>query len=180
MENGTYEEIVSHLERELELNGFEAPDEMPINTVMQQAPQQNANKPRPTCYHCKKPGHYRNQCRQLKREKDQTRDNTNSAKNNNGSAQTNSNSNNNNNKVANNTKRTNINNQRDRRTRPVFPPCETYGRPDHSTEKCYLGANAANRPPPRNRRPERQNQSQQNNAQKISDGNVQAAAQALN
>ena len=31
LENGTYEQIVSHLERELELNGLEAPDEMPIN-----------------------------------------------------------------------------------------------------------------------------------------------------
>ena len=151
LENGTYEQIVSHLERVLELNGLEAPDEMPRNTVTQQAPQQNANKPRPTCHHCKKPGHYQNQCRQLKREKDQTRSNMNSANNNNGSAQTNSNPNNNNNKVVNNTKGSNINNQRDRRTRPVFPPCETCGRTNHSTEKCYLGANAANRPPPRNR-----------------------------
>ena len=178
LENGTYEQIVSHLERELELNGLEAPDEMPINTVTQQAPQQNSNKPRPTCHHCKKPGHYQNQCRQLKREKDQTRNNINSANNNNnGSAQTNSNPNNN--KVANNTKGSNINIQRDRRSRPVFPPCETCGRTNHSTEKCSLGANAANRPPPRNRRPEGQNQSQQNNAQN-NNGNDQAAAQALN
>ena len=88
LENGTYEQVVSHLERELELNSLEAPDEMPINTVTQQAPQQNSNKPRPTCHHCKKPGHYQNQCRQLKREKDQTRNNINSANNNNkGSAQ---------------------------------------------------------------------------------------------
>ena len=43
LEKGTYEQIVSHLERELELNSLEAPDEMPINTVMQQAPQQNSN-----------------------------------------------------------------------------------------------------------------------------------------
>ena len=178
LENGTYEQIVSHLERELELNGLEAPDEMPINTVTQQAPQPNSNKPRPTCHHCKKPGHYQNQCRQLKREKDQTRISTNSANNNNGSAQTNSHPNIN--KVANNTKGNNINNQRDRRTRPVFPPCETCGRTHHSTEKCYLGANAANRPPPRNRRPVGQNPTQQNNAQSNSDGNVQAAAQALN
>ena len=178
LENGTYEQIVSHLERELELNGLEAPDEMPINTVTQQPPQQNSNKPRPTCHHYKKPSHYQTQCRQLKREKDQTRNNTNSANNNNGSAQSISNPNHN--KVANNTKENNINNQRDRRSRPVFPPCETYGRTNHSTEKCYLGANAANRPPPRNRRPEGQNQSQQNIAQSNSDGNVQAAAQALN
>ena len=109
LENGTYEQIVSHLERELELNGLEAPDEIPINTVTQQTPQQNSNKHKPTCHHCKKGGHYQNQCRQLKREKDQTRNNTNSANNNNGSAQTNSNPNN---KVANNTKGNNINNQR--------------------------------------------------------------------
>ena len=179
LENGTYENIVSHLERELELNGLEAPDEMPINTVTQQAPQQKSNKPRPTCHHCKKPGHYQNQCHQLEREKDQTRNNITSVNNNNnGSAQTNFNPNNN--KVANNTKGSNINNQRDRRSRPVFPPCETCGRTNHSTKKCYPGANAANRPPPRNRRPEGQNQSQQNNAENNSDGNNQAAAQALN
>ena len=178
LENGTNEQIVSHLEMELKLKGLEAPDEMPINTVTQQAPQQHSNKPRPTCHHCKKPDHYQNQCRQLKREKDQTRNSTNSANNNNGSAQTNSNPNHN--KVANNTKGSNANNQRDRRTTPVFAPCETCGRTNHSTERCYLGANAANRPPPRKRRPEGQNQSQHNNAQNNSDGNVQAAAQALN
>ena len=64
--NGTYEPIVSHLEKELELNGLEAPDEMPINTVTQQPPQQNSNKPKPTCHDWKKPGHYQNQCHQLK------------------------------------------------------------------------------------------------------------------
>ena len=41
LENGTFEQIVSHLEGELELNGLEAPHEMPINTVTQQAPQEN-------------------------------------------------------------------------------------------------------------------------------------------
>ena len=180
LENGTYEEIVSHLERELELNGLEAPTEMQLNTVRQQATQQNSEKPKPTCHHCKKPSHYRNQCRQLKREKDQARNDTNSAangNNNSGIAQKNSNPNN---KVSNNTNANNTNNQRDRRSRPVFPPCETCGRTNHSTEKCYLGANAANRLPPRNRRPEGQNQVQQRNAQSHSDGNVQAAAQTLN
>ena len=172
LENGTYEQIVSLLERELELKGSDAPDEMPISTVTHQAPKQNSNKPRPTCQHCKEPGHYQNQCRQLKREKDQTRNNTNSANNNNGIDQTNSNPNNN--KFANNTKGKNTNNQRDRRSGPVFLPCETCGRTNHSTEKCYLGGNAANRPPPRNKRPERQNQGQQNNAQSNSDGNAQA------
>ena len=178
MENGTYEQIVSYPETDLELNGLEAPDEMPINNVTQQAPQQNSNKHKPTCHHCKKPSHYQNQCRQLKREKDQTRNKTNTANNNNGSAQSYSNPNNN--KVANNTTGNNINNQRDRKSRPVFPPCETSGRNNHSTGKRYLGANAPNRPPPRNRRPEGQNQGQQNIAQSNSDGKTRAAAQALN
>ena len=178
LENGTYEQIVSHLERELELNGLETPDEIQLNTVIQQDTQQNSGKPKPTCHHCKKPGQYRNQCRQHKREKDQTRNNTNSATNNNGSAQTNSNPNNN--KVTDNAKGHNTNNQRDRKPRPVFPPCETCGRTNHSTERCYLGANAANRPPPRIRRTEGQNQAQQRNTQNNSDGNVQAAAQPLN
>ena len=180
LENGTYEQIVSHLERELELNGLEAPDEMQLNTVIQRDTQQNSEKPKPTCHHCKKPGHYRNQCRQLKREKHQAQNNTDSdAKNtnNNGSAQTNSNPNQ---KVPVANKADNLNNQRDRKPRPVFPPCETCGRTNHSTERCYLGANAANRPPPRNRRPEGQNHSQQYNAQNNSNGNVQAVAQPLN
>ena len=54
LENGSYEQIVSDLERELELKGLEAPDEMPINTVTQQAPQPGSNKPKPTYHPCKK------------------------------------------------------------------------------------------------------------------------------
>ena len=100
---------MSHLEKELELNGLEAPDEMPINAVTQQAPQKNSEKPKPACHH-------HNQCRQLKWEEDQARNNTISANNNNGSAQTNPNPNN---KVLNKTKTNNINIQRDRRPRPV-------------------------------------------------------------
>ena len=165
LENGTYEQIVSHLESDLELNGLEAPDEMQLNTVMQQDTQQNTEKPKPTCHHCKKPGHYRNEGRQLKREKDQAQNNTDSAANNKNNiccAQTNSNPNH---KAPVANKANNINNQRDRKPRPVFPPCETCGRTSHSTERCYLETNAANRPPPRNRRQEGQNQAQQRNTQ---------------
>ena len=60
LENGTYEQIVTHLERELELNGLEAPDELQINTVSQQPTNTNADRRKPTCHPCKKPGHYRN------------------------------------------------------------------------------------------------------------------------
>ena len=66
------------------------------------------------------------------------------------------------------------------RPRPVYPPCETCGKSNQSTEKCYFRANAANRSPPLNRRRERQKQVQQRNAQINSDDNVQAAAQTLN
>ena len=57
-ESGTYEQIVSHPENVLELNGRGAPYELQINTVMQETTQQNSKKPKPTCHHCQKPGHY--------------------------------------------------------------------------------------------------------------------------
>ena len=111
--NDTYEQIVSHLEKQLELNGLEAPYEMEIKTVTQQATQQNSEKPLPKCHHCEKPGHYRNQCRQLKTRKNQAQNNTQSAdtnnKNNSG-GQTNSNSNNK--KLSNNNNANNTNNQK--------------------------------------------------------------------
>ena len=47
LENGTYEQVVSHLESELELNGLEAPDELQTNTVTQQPTQQNSEKSKP-------------------------------------------------------------------------------------------------------------------------------------
>ena len=74
LENGTYEQIVTHLERELELNGLEAPDELPINNVNQQITNTKADRPIPTCHHCKKPGHYRSQCRLLKKQREQAED----------------------------------------------------------------------------------------------------------
>ena len=67
LENGTYEQIVTHLEKELELNGLEAPDELQMNTVSHKTANTNADEPKPTCHYFQKPGHYRNQCRLLKR-----------------------------------------------------------------------------------------------------------------
>ena len=92
---------------------------------------------KPTCHHCKKPGHYRNQCRQLKRKEDQARNNTNSAdnSNNNISGKTNSYSNN---KIYNNTNANYTNNQTNGRPRPFYPPCSTCGKTNHSTENCNL------------------------------------------
>ena len=157
LEKGTYEQIVSHLERELELNGLEAPDEMQLNTVMQQDTQQNPEKPKPTCHHCKSLATIEINAVNSNERKTtpKTTDSAANNKNSNGSARTNSNPNH---KASVAKKANNTNNQRDRKPRPVFPPCGTCGKTNHSTERCYLGANAANRPPPRNRRPEGQNQ----------------------
>ena len=54
LEIGTYEQIVIHLEKELELNGLEAPDEQQINIVSQHATNSNADRPKLTCHLCKK------------------------------------------------------------------------------------------------------------------------------
>ena len=51
---------------------------------------------------------------------------------------------------------------------------------NHSTEKCYFGDNAANRPPPRNRGPMEQNRNQQQDTRIKTIGSVQAATQLLN
>ena len=175
LENGTYEQNVTHLERELELNGLEAPDQLPINNVSQQPTNTNADRPKPSCHHCKKPGHYRNKCRLLKRQREQTENNQNNPGNKNSDANTsnpNSNvSNNNNNKYS---------SRAERKPKTVYPPCETCGKTNHSTEKCYFGANAANRPPTRHRRQERQNQLSERANQSDNNEAPQAAAQNLN
>ena len=57
LEKHTLNQIVSLLEKELELNGLEASDDWTINTVRQQASKLNPQKPKPTCHHCKKPLH---------------------------------------------------------------------------------------------------------------------------
>ena len=49
LENNPNKQIVPHLEKELELNGLEAPDELKVKTVTQQATQQNPEKPKPNC-----------------------------------------------------------------------------------------------------------------------------------
>ena len=69
LDNGTFGQIVTHLEMELELNGLEASDELQINIVSHQLTNANAGRPKPTCQHCEKPGYYRNQCRLLKKQR---------------------------------------------------------------------------------------------------------------
>ena len=48
LENGTYEQIVTHIERELELNALEAPDELQIKTVNHNTANANADRTKPT------------------------------------------------------------------------------------------------------------------------------------
>ena len=151
LENGTYEQIETHLERELELNGLEAHDELPINNVNQQPTNTNTDRPEPTCHHCKKPGHYRNQCRLLKKQREQTDDTQIKPEiENSGANNSNSNSNVNNN---NNNKNSNI---AERKPEAFCPPCETCGKTNNSTERCYVRANAANRPLPSKSKPQQQ------------------------
>ena len=99
LENGTYEQIVTHLEMELELNSLEYPNETQMNTVTNK--QKIAGNP-------------------------DNAGNSSSDKND---------SNPNNHKI-------------DRKSRTLYPPCETCGKANHTTERCYVGANAANKPLP--------------------------------
>ena len=67
-----------------------------------------------------------------------------------------------------------------KKPKTAYRPCETCGETNHATEKCYFGANAANRPLPRHRRPERQNQVPERANQSDSDEAAHAATQNLN
>ena len=177
LENGTFEQIVIHLERELELNGLETAEELHINTKSQQPSNSNADTPKPTCHHYKKPGQYRNQCRLLKKQRKQTEDTQNNPTNKNTGAN-NSIPNSNVNKINNNNHKNS--NRANRKPKTVYPLYETSRKTDHSTKKCYFGANAANRPSPRHRRPQGQNQVPERANQSNSNDVSQAAAQNLN
>ena len=123
--NGTYEQIVTHLEREIKLNSLEYPDETQMNTVTH---------------------------------KQQLEGNPDNAGNNNSD-----------------TNDYNPNNHKiDRKSRTLYPPCETCGKTNHSTERSYVGANAANRPLPWMNKPQEQD------AHDSITGCVQATTQHLN
>ena len=132
LENGTYKLIVTHLDRELELNGLEAPDELQINTVSQQLKNANADRPKPTCHHCEKPGRYRNQCRLSKTQEGKTENNQNNPPNRNSDANNSIPDNNTNNNNHINYKNCN----RDKgKPETVYPPCETCGETNHPAER---------------------------------------------
>ena len=162
LKNGTYEQIVTHLERELELNGLEAPDELLINTVSQKLTSANADRSKPTCHHCGKPGHYRNRCRLLKKQREETEKNQNNPGNKNSDANNYIPDNNTKNNDHNNFKNSN---RAETNPETVHLPCETCGKTNYSAERCYVGANAANRPLPWKRKREDQSGHFQQDAQ---------------
>ena len=177
LENGTYKQIVTPLERELELNGLEATDELQINTVSHNTTNTKADRPKPTCHHCKKPRLYRNQCRL--REKT-ARTNWKYSKYYWKQKQCAKNSNPNNSVNINNHNNYKNSNRTERKPETVYPPCETFGKTNHSAERCYVGANAANKPHPWQSKPEGQSGHHQQDAQNIITGCVLITIWKLN
>ena len=156
----------------MELNGLEALDELQMNTVCHNTANTNADGPKSTYHHCKKPGHYRDQCRLLKKQREQTEINQNFSGKKNSDAITSNPSSNANFNFNNNKNRYKV----ERRPKTVYPSCETCGKTNHSTVRGYYAANADNRP---HRRPERLNQVQKTASPNDSNETLQAPTQKL-
>ena len=76
LENGTYDQIVAHLERELDLSGLENDGELTIPTMIAIPPnenQQNTEQTKIVCHYCKKPGHVVRDCRKRVRKEQKQR-----------------------------------------------------------------------------------------------------------
>ena len=81
LENATYDEIVTHLERELQLIGLEEGDGIPVPTMFTAPTATRQNNclfssgidPMTTGIYCKKPGHTKDDCRKLKRKEEKER-----------------------------------------------------------------------------------------------------------
>ena len=117
LENGTYDQIVAHLERGLELSGLENDGELTIPTMIAIPPnenQQNTEQTKIVCHYCKKPGHVVRDCRKrIRKEQKQRNDPF-------------------------------IQNMKPS-TSKSFAPCPHCQRTNHPPEKCWSGPNATNR-----------------------------------
>ena len=98
LENGTYEQIVTHLEKEFELNGLESPEELQLKVVSHYATDTIAEGPKPTCHHFKTPGYYGKWCPLLNKKEQVEGTQTNPGGKNSGAKNSIPNNNNNNNK----------------------------------------------------------------------------------
>ena len=78
LENGSYHQIVAHLERELELSGLKKDEELTIPTMTGVAPndnQQNTEHNKNVCHYCTEPGHATRNCRKrMKNQHEQRKD----------------------------------------------------------------------------------------------------------
>ena len=75
LENGSYDEIVVHLERELELNALEESDDLPMATMTSSStkpktPLSTGQMSDITCNYCKEKGHMVKDCEKLKKKKE--------------------------------------------------------------------------------------------------------------
>ena len=78
LENGTYDQIVAHLKRELEFSGLENDGELTVPTmtaVPQNDNQQKTEQAEIVCHCCIKPGHVIRDCRKrMRKEQEQRND----------------------------------------------------------------------------------------------------------
>ena len=75
LENGSYNEIVAHLERELEVNALEESDDLPMATMTSSStkpktPLSTGQMSDITCNYCKEKGHMVKDCKKLKKKKE--------------------------------------------------------------------------------------------------------------